>query len=93
VSQPEPPPEARAILRRLGDLTEKIVLVGGQALAFWAELYADRFELSHPVNSRDIDFGGRSAVVSIAAERLNGTWTVPEPFSVSPNSGLVLFRL
>jgi hypothetical protein len=96
VSQPEPPPlappEARAILRRLGDLTREIVLVGGQALAFWAELYADRLALSSPVNSRDIDFGGHSDVVSIAADRLNGTWTVPEPFSISPNSGLVLFN-
>ena len=31
-----------AVLRRLGDLTEKLVLVGGQALAFWAERYAGR---------------------------------------------------
>jgi len=107
VSQPEPPPlassdhpeppplappEARAILRRLGDLTQEIVLVGGQALAFWAEHYAGRFELSSPVNSRDIDFGGLSPVVSVAADRLNGTWTAPEPFSASPNSGLVLFN-
>lgn len=96
MSPPEPPPlappEARAILRRLGDLTEKIVLVGGQALAFWSELYAERIEFNHPVSSRDIDFGGRSAVVPVAADRLNGTWTVPEPFSVSPNSGLVLFN-
>lgn len=96
MSHPEPPPlapqEARAILRKLGDLTEEIVLVGGQALAFWAELYADRFEISQPVNSRDIDFGGFGKVVRLVADRLSGTWTVPEPFSVSPNSGLVLFN-
>jgi hypothetical protein len=95
VSPPESPPltpaETREVLRRLGDITDEIVLVGGQALAFWAERYADRFELSRPVNSKDIDFGGVGRVASIAAVRLNGTCTIPEPFSVSPNSGLVEF--
>lgn len=38
----EPPPltpaETRVVLAKLGDLTERIVLIGGQALAFWAPI-------------------------------------------------------
>lgn len=75
----------------LGDLTNQIVLVGGQALAFWAERYADRIATAGPVNSRDIDFGGTQDVVAIAADRLGGTPKTPEPFSNTPNTGLVEF--
>ena len=53
---PLTPAQTREVLRRLGDLTEQLVLIGGQALAFWAERYADRFTISGPVNSKDIDF-------------------------------------
>ena len=91
----DPPPltpeEACVVLRQLGDLTSRIVLVGGQALAFWAARYTDRFKSPGPVNSKDIDFCGLSDAVSIAARRLGGTFQVPEPFSNTPNTGLVDF--
>ena len=85
------PAEASAVLRQLGDLTDKIVLVGGQALAFWASQYAGRFPMPGPVNSRDIDFCGLQDVVPLAAARLGGTWKVPPAFSNTPSTGLVEF--
>lgn len=89
---PLTPDEARAVLQQLGDLTSKIVLVGGQALAFWANHYADRIRPTGPVNSKDIDFCGFTDAVEIAAERLGGTFQIPEPFSNTPNTGLVAFK-
>lgn len=89
---PLTPAQTREVLRQLGDLTENLVLVGGQALAFWAERYASRFTIPGPVNSKDIDFGEMKDVVAIAAARLGGTWKVPEPFANTPNSGLVEFK-
>ena len=80
------------MLQQLGDLTSKIVLVGGQALAFWANHYADRIRPTGPVNSKDIDFCGFTDAVEIAAERLGGTFQIPEPFSNTPNTGLVAFK-
>lgn len=95
ITYEDPPPltpaEASVVLQQLGDLTSRIVLVGGQALAFWAARYADRFQPPGPVNSKDIDFCGLSDAVSIAAGRLGGTFLVPEPFSNTPNTGLVDF--
>lgn len=88
---PLTPAETREVLRRLGDLTNRIVLVGGQALAFWVEHYTDRIATSGPVSSRDIDFGGTKEAVTIAADRLDGTPRTPEPFSNTPNTGLVEF--
>lgn len=83
--------EAGAVLRRLGDLTSAMVLVGGQALAFWVDYYASRLSLSGPVNSKDIDFCGSAKVVASVAQRLGGTHQLPEPFSNTPNTGLVEF--
>lgn len=95
ISVEDPPPltpaEAGVVLQQLGDLTSRIVLVGGQALAFWAARYTDRFQSPGPVNSKDIDFCGQIEAVSIAAARLGGTFQVPEPFAETPNTGLVHF--
>lgn len=88
---PLTPAEAGAVLQRLGDLTSTIVLVGGQALAFWVERYADRFASPGPINSKDIDFCGSRADVATAAARLDGTYQLPEPFANTPNTGIVTF--
>ncbi|MDM8515548.1 hypothetical protein QUF76_05055 [Desulfobacterales bacterium HSG16] len=74
--------------------SEKVTLVGGQALNFWAEIYlGDDSELHRryaPFTSEDIDFlGGRDAVLE-CAETWDGTAKLPEPFEVSPNSGVVI---
>jgi hypothetical protein len=92
----EPPPltpaDTRVVLRQLGDLTARIVLIGGQALAFWAEHFASRFPVVEPVNSSDIDFCGLRDAVALCAARLGGTPLYPEPFSPTPNVGVVMFR-
>ncbi|MBL8624415.1 MAG: hypothetical protein JNK64_24115 [Myxococcales bacterium] len=88
---PLTPAEAGVVLQRLGDLTSTIVLVGGQALAFWVEHYVDRFDPPGPINSKDIDFCGSQAAVATAAARLGGTYEVPEPFAHTPSTGIVSF--
>ncbi|MDB4962511.1 MAG: hypothetical protein JWP01_2510 [Myxococcales bacterium] len=88
---PLTPEDTRVVLGQLGDLMERLVLVGGQALSFWAEHYAARFAIGEPVNSTDIDFCGLSDAVNIAAARLDGEGRVPKPFSNTPNTGIVEF--
>ena len=63
------------MLRRVGDVASTAVLVGGQALNFWAEPYRDRVSaLSRegPFTTKDIDFCGNRQAVTAFAERLNG---------------------
>lgn len=91
LSPPLTPSDAGAVLQRLGDLTNTIVLVGGQALAFWVDHYAKRVAPPGPVASKDIDFCGGQSAVATAALRLGGTYKVPEPFSNTPNTGVVEF--
>jgi hypothetical protein len=93
----EPPPltvaATRAVIARLGELTDEIVLVGGQAVAFWADYYHARESVAAvgPVNSRDIDFCGPSQAALRCAAKLGGRAKVPEPFSSTPNTGVVEF--
>lgn len=89
---PLSPAETRNVLRKLGDLTNQIVLIGGQSLAFWAERYANRIGVTEPVNSFDIDFAsGELESVNTCARLLHGTPRFPEPFSPTPNFGVVTF--
>ena len=83
--------EAREILIKLGALADEIVLVGGQALAFWADYFGDRVQLHGAINSKDIDFGGTREAVVQAAVCLGGTYLLPEPFAITPNTGIVEF--
>ncbi len=74
--------------------SEKITLVGGQALNFWAEMYfsndIELHETYGPFISKDVDFiGGRDAVLE-CAKAWGGEARFPEPFDPSPNSGLVI---
>ncbi len=57
--------------------SEKVTLVGGQALNFWAEMYlgddSGLYRRYAPFTSADIDFlGGRDAVIE-CAETWDGT--------------------
>jgi hypothetical protein len=72
--------DVKELLRRLAPLADRIVLVGGQAVNFWAERYLPRLspELRAvaPFTSKDIDFaprsgGGREEMTEMA-ERLEG---------------------
>lgn len=68
--------DTERLLARLGDLAGDLVLIGGQAVNFWAEYYASRVpELAReaPFTSRDIDFCGTRKLVKRCALRLGGT--------------------
>lgn len=86
--------DVEALLRRLGDSTANIVLIGGQAVNFWAEQYLDRApELgAHgPYTSKDIDFCGSRTSLLECARRLGGKALLPVDFDPTPNSGQLLF--
>jgi hypothetical protein len=77
--------------------SEKITLVGGQALNFWAELYfhnEPEFCKKHgPFTSADIDFlGDRDAVLECAAA-WKGTVHLPDMSDATPNSGMIVIPL
>lgn len=63
-SKPPPlrPEEVQRVLGQLVPLTRdtQIVLVGGQALAFWSARFADSSGEIEAVTSKDIDFEGNA---------------------------------
>ena len=72
----------------------KIVLIGGQAVAIWGDLLRPHVDGPDdaPVTSRDVDFQGTSGDARRAAELLGGDVSVPEKFDdFTPNSGVVRF--
>jgi hypothetical protein len=86
--------DVEAMLIRLGDSTAGIVLVGGQAVNFWAEQYlrrAPELGTHAPYTSKDIDFCGTRAAVVECARRLGGRALLPTDFDPTPNSGQVVF--
>lgn len=94
-----PPPlsyqQAARILARLATVSDDVVLVGGQAVSFWAAYYASRvpaLAADGPYTSKDIDFLGPRNVVEECARRLGGTAKVATLDDMNtPNTGLVLF--
>jgi hypothetical protein len=86
--------DVRPILAKIADLGRELVLVGGQAVNFWAFVYESRVPaLAHeaPFASKDIDFCGDQRSVCICAERLGGTPRVATFDDATPNSGTVVF--
>jgi hypothetical protein len=82
-----------ALLARLDALTDDLVIVGGQAVNFWAERYlAGVRELASnaPYTSKDIDVCGGPADVQRIAAMLRGEAHLAEPFDPGPNIGVVL---
>ncbi len=77
--------------------SEKVTLVGGQALNFWAEMYLhdqpEFYQKYAPFTSADIDFFGTRKAVLRCAEVWDGMAELPEPFDPSPNSGVVIVPL
>jgi hypothetical protein len=70
------------------------VLVGGQAVNFWAEYYMSRApELAAhaPYTSKDIDFAGGPEQVESMAARVHGRHWLTPPFDPSPHAGVVIF--
>ena len=71
-ARPTPPltyEQASRVLAKLADLP--IVLVGGQAVSFWASYYAKRAMTPATAHtSKDIDFIGSRAAVADRADHL-----------------------
>ncbi len=87
------PEEVREILLKLQEGALDIVLVGGQAVNFWAVRYATDDELwtrHRPFTSTDIDFLGSRRDVKVMASLLGGRAIVNEDMDGSPNAGIVL---
>ena len=86
--------DIRPVLAKIADLDRGLVLVGGQAVNFWAEYYGPQVgELARdaPFTSKDIDFCGDQRAVRVCAERLGGTARVATFDDATPNSGTVVF--
>jgi hypothetical protein len=82
------------VLAKVTDLGRELVLVGGQAVNFWATYYEGRVpDLAReaPFTSKDIDFCGDQRAVRVCAERLGGTARVATFDDATPNSGTVVF--
>ncbi|CAN5917679.1 hypothetical protein BH11MYX2_BH11MYX2_04540 [soil metagenome] len=90
-----PPPltyeQASRVLAKLADLP--VVLVGGQAVSFWASYYAKRVATPATAHtSKDIDFIGSRVAVEESARRLHGTAKVATIDDANtPNTGVVVF--
>jgi hypothetical protein len=88
--------DALALLRQLGDATQHAVLIGGQAVNFWAQRYRSRVpELqTGPFVSKDIDFHGVRQVAMLCAERLGGRLRSPsmDDAAAATASALVEYR-
>jgi len=86
--------DVEALLIRLGDSSPAMVLIGGQALNFWAEQYSARApEIGAQVHyaSKDVDFCGSRAAVVECARRIGGRPLLPANFEPTPSSGQVVF--
>lgn len=86
--------DVRPVLAKIADLERDLVLVGGQAVNFWASYYERRVpELAReaPFTSKDIDFCGDQRAVRMCAERLGGKPRVATFDDATPNSGTVVF--
>jgi hypothetical protein len=86
--------DVRPILAKVADLGHALVLVGGQAVNFWASFYQGRvadIAREAPFTSKDIDFCGDQSAVRACAERLGGTARVATFDDATPNSGTVVF--
>lgn len=97
--QPSPPlltyEQTSQVLVKLADIGEPIVLVGGQAVNFWANLYENKVPAlasGRPYASKDIDFYGSRLAVQQCAKRLGGRARVATFDDMgTPNTGVVLF--
>lgn len=89
--------ELEILLNQLGrDLVSRLVIIGGQAVSFWAWHYNDRVpalqrELQDHLPTRDYDFCGDHESVKLAAMRLRSEAFIPEIDDQTPSSGKVIF--
>jgi hypothetical protein len=96
MQEAKPPLRAEEVQRVLGllePLSQKaqIVLVGGQALAFWSARFAEPEGEISVVASKDIDFEGSADSARLAGRLLGGKVMIPSPREPSPVTGVVTF--
>ncbi|CAN5563493.1 hypothetical protein BH20ACT15_BH20ACT15_04490 [soil metagenome] len=87
------PDETQRVLAVLAPLLKErnVVLVGGQAVAFWA-VYLSRPKLKLPVvATRDIDFEGAKTAAQRAAKLLEAEVKIPKRSDRTPITGSVVF--
>jgi hypothetical protein len=84
------------VLRELAPLADerRIILVGGQAVAFWAAYFKlkPRSAEMELFTSKDIDFEGAARSVRRAGELLDGQVRIATIDDHTPNTGVVLFK-
>jgi hypothetical protein len=88
--------EVQRVLARLSPLAvnRKIVLIGGQAVAWWTyflELDSEANEVEI-FTSEDIDFEGAARSAQLAADLIGGKVHLPDRHHVTPSTGQVIFR-
>jgi hypothetical protein len=90
---PLPPGELERILGQLEPLVSerRVVLVGGQAVAFWAEYLNEQGRRLPVVATKDIDFEGARTVAQRAGRLLEGTVRLPRASDRTPLTGVVTF--
>jgi hypothetical protein len=86
--------DARAVLEQLGTLGQELVLVGGQAVNFWAESYQARsaeLQIEAPFTSKDIDSCGSAQQAEECAQRLHGRCQVFGPDHLTRRHAVVAY--
>ena len=89
------PEEVRRILRDLRPLSEerRIILVGGQAVAFWAVFFEMAGDAEEELfTSSDIDFEGAPRSARRAGKLLGGEVRIATIDDHTPNTGIVIFK-
>ena len=83
-----------ALLGQLGPVRNEVVVVGGQAVAWWTYYYASQLVTAPGlVTSMDIDFCADTATVKRCGEQLNVVALLPGHDEVTLNSGRVNWQL
>jgi hypothetical protein len=86
--------DTEALLLRLGDAAERVVVVGGQAVNFWASFYEARvaeLRAAAPFTSKDVDLCAPKADVEEMARRLGGQARLAGFDDHTPNLGTVTY--
>ncbi len=90
-------PNVLALMARLDEVAERVVLVGGQAVNVWAEHYlalgrVPELVADAPFASKDVDFcASREAVRAFAARLPHGRAKFASLDDATPNVGVVMF--
>lgn len=87
--------DTERLLLRLGDASAKLLVVGGQAVNFWATRYqgqAQELVAEAPFTSKDVDVCARGKDVEELARRLGGVARVATLDDATTNAGTVVYK-